>query len=102
MAWAVTAIAVMSASSIYQGEQQKKAGKKSLAAQERAQQQTFLSSLNDEKQAQQANRKANKRPPDITSILFQERAGAENGMGSTILSGGEGVGLLGSKPKLMG
>lgn len=104
MVWVGVAAAVIGgASAIHQGEQSRAAGTKSARAQKAAQRQSLLSSINQEKLAGQAERKANKRKPDVTSILFQERAGATQGTGSTILAGRSGApGLLGSKSTLMG
>ena len=91
-------------STIYQGEQQKRGQKRALASQEKAQRQSLLSSIAEEKRAGQAERQANKRKPDVTAILFRERAAARAGAGSTILAGRgrSGTSLLGSKSSLMG
>ena len=98
-------LAVLAAgSAVHQGEQSRAAGSQAERAQRKAQRQSLLSSINEEKLASQAERKANRKKPDSASILFSEREAADSGVGSTILSGqGSGSGsLLGSKQSLMG
>ncbi len=105
MSWVATAIVVASvATSVYQGEEGRKASSKASRAQKASQRQSLLSSINEERLAGQAERKANKKRPDVASILFQEQAAATAGPGSTILAGrgGGGGSLLGSKSTLMG
>ncbi len=104
MSWVATAIVVSTlATSVYQGEKQASAQREASRNQKAAQRQSLLSSINAEKLAAQAERKANKRKPDVASILFREQAAANSGVGSTILAGREGGGgLLGSTTTLMG
>ena len=101
MAWIATAVAIAgAATTVIQGEQAESQQKRSFKAQQAAQKQTLLSAVNDERQAAMAERKANRRKPDVAALLFQERGQANTGVGSTILAGGGSK--LGSKSLLMG
>ena len=102
MAWVTAILAVIAAAgSAHQGEQGRAAASKGERSQREAQRQSLARSVGEEKLAAQNMAKANKKKPNIDSLLFSERAKADMGPGSTMLSGGGGVPLLGSK-SLMG
>lgn len=103
--WTAVVLGVVAAgSSVYQGVEGAKASRKSLRAQKQAQRKSLLSSVGQEKRAAQAEAKANRKKPDIESLLFSERAAANTGMGSTILAGrgGGGASLMGKKSMMVG
>lgn len=106
MAWVAVAVGVIGAAgAVYQGEEGRKASSKAERSQKAAQRDTLLRAVNEERRSAQAERKANRKKPDVTSILFQEQAASKAGPGSTILAGatkGGGRSLLGSKTTLMG
>lgn len=104
MGWISAILAVLAAgASVHQGEQQRAAGSKALRGQREAQKQATARATGQERLAAMADARANKKKPNIDSLLFSERARADMGAGSTLLAGrgGGGTPLLGSK-SLMG
>jgi uncharacterized membrane protein len=103
MVWAAVVVSVAALGySVYAGEEGAKAQRKSLRGQKQAQRQSLLSSIGQEKRAAQAEAKANRKKPNIESLLFSERAAANTGMGSTILAGRGGASLMGKKSMMVG
>ncbi len=80
--------------SIAQGEAQKRAQKKSLAAQERAQEETLLTQASERARADQEMQAANRRKASVQIDEFNRQATA--GPASTLLTGPQGI----QKPKL--
>ena len=99
---AIIYVAVAAGSAVYSGEKSRKSANKAQRSQEAAQRDSLLSSIKQDTEAAKAEKKANKKRPDTVSLLFQERAGESQGVGSTLLTGGGGAQptLLGSKSKL--
>ena len=103
---AVLAFAAMS-QSVIQGEKQGRAQKRALHEQKQAQQQAQSRAIGAEKLSAMDEAKANKKKPDVSSLLSRERKGAAKGPGATMLTGPGGAGsggkmLLGRKSSLMG
>ena len=99
---AVLAFAAMS-QSVIQGEKQGRAQKRALHEQKQAQSRA----IGAEKLSAMEMAKANKKKPDVSSLLGRERKGAIKGAGATMLTGPGGADsggkmLLGRKSSLMG
>ena len=75
--------------SIFQGQQQKQAARRSIRAQERAQDEATSRAAAEVRRQSLAERRLNRRKPDITSLLSAER---RSGLGETSLTGAGGVG----------
>lgn len=71
-------------SSVYSGQQQAK-------AQEKAQNQATQQAKSQEIAADQAFNAANKKKPDVANIMAQAQQDAQGGVGSTMLTGPQGV-----------
>jgi uncharacterized protein HemX len=105
MSWVAAAIvtAVSAGTAVYSGEEQRKSQSKSLRAQREGQRQSLLRSVGQEKLAAQASAAANRKKPNIDSLLFSERARADMGPGSTLLAGPRsGSSLMGRKSSTLG
>lgn len=89
---------------IYSGEKASSASKKGRRLQEQVQRTSLLAALREEKLAGQAENRANRRKPDVASLLFDAGRRGNMGAASTILAGagGKGSALLGSKSTLGG
>ena len=87
---------------VYQGEKQSSIQKKAMRRQEQAQNQSRNQAIGQEKLGRMAQAKANKKKPDIATLLGRNRA--TKGPSSTMLTGtgGAGGGLLGGKSMLGG
>ena len=80
----LAALAGSTAASLYQGEQQRKAGSRAATqAREAAE-----ASAND---ATRAQNKANAKMPDVNALLAAAQAAGKGGAGSTMLTGPAGV-----------
>lgn len=77
--------------SIYSGEQQKKAQGEALNQQRDAQRKAEESALRQESAAQQAQNKAMAKKPDTNAILSAAEQASKTGVGSTMLTGSQGV-----------
>ena len=97
-------LAISLGPSIYQGEQQKSAGKRGARAQETAQRQATSRAAAEQRRAAQELKRANQKKPNITSLLNREREGALQGAGATTLTGAAGASdfKLGGKSSLLG
>ena len=100
LAGAILAV-IAAATAVHQGEQSRAAASEGERTQRAAQRTSLLSASTQHKLAGQAEAKANKKKPNVNSLLFSERAKANTGVGSTMLSGG-GTPLLGSKSTGLG
>jgi type II secretory pathway pseudopilin PulG len=76
---------------IVNGQQQEANQKKSLAAQNQAQQEAKANALSTERKSEEAQNAANQKTPDITAILRRAAAMGSNGLSSTMLTGPGGV-----------
>ena len=99
-----TLAATTAATTIYTGEKQASAQKKSLRRQREAQQTAETRQASQQKQSMMAEAKANQKKPNIASLLSKERLRSAQGPGSTMLTGAGGAGpmTLGRKGSLMG
>jgi hypothetical protein len=95
----ITALAT-TASAVYSGEKSASTARKGRRLQERMQADTISARLRDEKVAAQAERRINKKKPDVSSLLFSEQQASRAGPASTLLAGKSG-GLL-NKGSLLG
>jgi 4-diphosphocytidyl-2C-methyl-D-erythritol kinase len=104
MSGIITAIVVAGGTSIYQGEQQRKAQKKSLRSQKMAQAESQARASSTAKQSLMAEAKANRKKPNIATLLGRERMAANRGPGSTMMTGTGGARgtMLGGGSSLMG
>lgn len=90
MGLAGAAIALGAASlgaSVYQGQKSASSQKRSLQAQEQAQREAVAVQQAQRRDSQEAMAKANKKTPDIATIMAQAMEPSK-GTGSTMLSGG--------------
>jgi hypothetical protein len=105
-AWVGMALlaAAIIGSSIYQGEESRKASSKGARLQKEAQRQSLLAAGNAEKLAAQRDAAVNQRKPDLSSVMFAEATRGGMGPASTILAGRDGSSgtLLGQKSMLGG
>jgi|TARA_R110002020_G_C16229855_1_gene768243 hypothetical protein len=103
MSGIATAIIIAAGATVYSGEKQAKEQRKGLRRQKQAQRQAQSQAVGQEKLAAMDMAKANRKKPDISTLLGQERLRASQGPGSTMLTGGKsGSMLLGGKSTLMG
>ena len=97
MAYYQAAVALAAiATTAKQGEDQKLAAKRTLQAQERAQQQATSAAIRQDRLNEQDVAKANRRKPDLLGLMSAEQSKTSTGSGSTLLSGPLGV----SQPSL--
>jgi len=89
---AVLAIAVGAGTSIYTGEQQRKANKRQLLAQERSQVKAANKQITNDRLAQMGKNKANKKVSGSDQYLSQAAMSAQKGAGSSLLTGTAGAG----------
>ena len=92
-ALAVMAAATVAATgySIYSGEQQKKAQGEALNQQREAQNKAEASALKQEKSAEEATNRSLAKKPDTGAILSAAEQASKTGVGSTMLTGAQGV-----------
>jgi len=94
------------ATTISQGQDAARRGKHSLIRQQNAQEQAKDAAAAQARQAEMANAQANKKAPDVGTILLGEQDPAKMGAGATLLSGANGIDpnrlLLGRGGKLGG
>jgi len=76
---------------VYNGQQQQGAQKKALKAQTTAQQTAEANALSSERKAAVAENAANKRAPNVASILARAATMGNSGLSSTMLTGPGGV-----------
>lgn len=92
MAYTGAALAIVGlGNSIYQGEQERVAAKRSLQAQEKAQSASLSAAIRQDRLAAQAQRDAQDKTPNVDAILGAEYGKAKTGMAGTLLSGPFGV-----------
>ena len=100
----MAAVAVISAvtigTSIYQGEQQRKASRRQLLAQERAQSEATRAEIGTKRLSDQQKRKANQKRTGVDQYLAQASAAASSGPASTLMTGGMDRPLLGGRSTL--
>lgn len=90
----LAATAVTAGATIYQGEQARKAGVKSLRAQTKAQEQAQANAVGQQRKADMAANAARSKTPDLGKLLGSAEQDALKGAASTLLTGGA------EKPKL--
>lgn len=81
----------MIGTSIYQGEQQKKAAKRSAGLQREAMSQAEAQTMSQMEQSRQAQRKANRKRPNVAALLATAQEAATTGPASTVLTGPGGT-----------
>lgn len=77
--------------SIYAGQKQQGQQKKALALQNQTQQEAEAASLDTERKSELAANEANKKTPNVASILAKAAAMGNQGLSSTMLTGPGGV-----------
>ena len=93
--------AVMVGTSIYSGEQQRKASRRSLLAQEKAQAKAQRAEIGTKRLADQEKRRANQKRSGVDQYLAQASAAASSGPASTLMTGGMDRSLLGGRSTLI-
>lgn len=101
MGWTIAAAGIIAAISagvgVHQGEQSARAGRRNLRQQQRAQSDAQTAALRQRRESEQAFNKANRRKPDITSILAAAQEGGSgiggNPLGVNPLGGSSSLGL---------
>ena len=91
---AAAALAVAGAGTAYQvysGEQQRSAQKDALNQQREAQNKAEASALKQEKAAEEATNRSLAKRPDTGAILSAAEQASKTGVGSTMLTGSQGV-----------
>lgn len=78
--------------SVFQGQQQKQAARRSARAQEAAQREATSQAAAEVRRQGISERKLNRRRPNVLSLLSAERRSALTGPGATALTGSTGVG----------
>lgn len=76
---------------ILQGESQKRAQKRAASRQAEAQRLATSRATAEQRRQEQGQRKLNRRKPNTTSLLAEERRAAGTGPGATTLTGAAGV-----------
>lgn len=74
--------------SVYQGQKSAASQKRSLESQEQAQKQAVAQQNAQRRESQEAMAKANRKTPDIATIMAQAMEPSKGGAASTMLSGG--------------
>ena len=96
----VTAVAGIG-TSIHQGEQQRKAGRQQMLAQERAQKKAERAEIGTKRLADQEKRRSNQKKSGIEQYMAQAASAGSGGVRSTMTNNG-GVSLLGGRsPSLL-
>ena len=85
------AAAAMIGSSLYQGEQQRKASKRSAGLQREAMAQAEAQTMSQMEQSRQAQRKANRKRPNVAALLATAQEASTTGPASTMLTGPGGT-----------
>lgn len=104
--WAAIGIvsAISAGSAIYQGTEQRKSSKRSLARQREAQDAATREAISAKRQKEMTERAANRKTPDVSALLGEEQRRGGLGAPSTMLTGPTGVQrnnlLLGGAGKL--
>ena len=75
-------------SSVYQGQRSAAAQKRSLASQEQAQKEAVAMQQAQRRESEEAANKANRKTPDIATIMAQAMQPSTGGAASTMLSSG--------------
>lgn len=92
MGFSTTAAIIMAGASlgasVYQGQMSAKSQKRSLESQEQAQKQAIAQQNAQRRESQEAMAKANRKTPDIATIMAQAMEPSKGGAASTMLSGG--------------
>jgi len=91
---AVVALAAIG-TNIYQGEKQRKAQNEAFRAQEQAQKEASSAAMSQQRMAEEAMRKANRKKPDVNQILKDQGIQGP----STMLTGPMGVSSMGLMQK---
>ena len=81
----------MIGTSIYQGEQQSKAARRSAGLQREAMQQAEAQTMSQMEQSRQAQRKANRKRPNVAALLATAQEASTTGPASTMLTGPGGT-----------
>lgn len=84
----LAATAVTAGATLYQGEQTRKAGVKSLRAQAKAQEQAQAQATSQQRRADMAANAARSKTPDLGKLLSSAEGDALKGAGATLLTGG--------------
>lgn len=77
--------------SIFEGQQKKRAQRRSLRRQEQATRLAESRALSETRRADQERRRLNRRQPDIGALLADSQRGGAAGVGGTLLTGAGGV-----------
>lgn len=96
---AIAAVAALGAT-VYQGERQASAQRSSLRAQGKAQRESATAAAAEQRRAEMEQRKANRKSPNVASLLAEERTQGWTGQGTTMLTGSQGIARAGSSMKL--
>ena len=78
-------------SSVYSGQQQSRAAKRSAGLQREAMSQAEAQTMSQMEQSRQAQRKANRKRPNVAALLATAQEAATTGPASTILTGPGGT-----------
>ena len=91
MAVPIIAAVIGAGAAITAGERQGQQAKKSRNQQADAQERARSASVREQKRAEEEQRRANRRTPDVASLLGAAQRDAQAGAGSTLLSGAQGI-----------
>lgn len=78
--------------SIFEGQSKKRAQKRSVRRQEKAQRVAESRALAETRRSDQERRRLNRRQPDLGALLADSQRGGATGAGGTLLTGPGGVG----------
>jgi hypothetical protein len=84
--------AVLAGVSAFQGQKQKSAEKKALRRQEAAQREATNRAAGEQRRGEQERRRANRRGPELGSLLGSQQRAGGGGAAGTLLTGPSGVG----------
>lgn len=81
----------MVGSSVYQGQEQKKAQKRALKEQRKAQEEATTMQQRQQRQSEEAMARANMQEPDVVARMRAAQEASQQGAASTMLTGSGGV-----------
>jgi hypothetical protein len=88
---ALVAAGAATAGSVYSGVEQSKAAKRSAGLQREAMQQAEAETMSQMEQSRQAQRKANRKRPNVAALLATAQEASTTGPASTMLTGPGGT-----------
>ncbi len=83
--------AALAGASIFQGQKEKREGRRALRRQEAAQRQATQRAAGEQRRGEQERRRANRRGPELGSLLGSQQRAGSGGAGGTLLTGPGGV-----------